>query len=555
MPSNLDINAEEEIPVRAMTMSTATNANLFPSLQLRNNAGDLSGVVQRDAEEESRDMAEAQHDTEEELPHVHVRDQRPREDGDSDSDSDSDSDDEVEESRSHRDRGELELALSRPKFYFRTPKSTEPCASIYNAVLPILEHFLHARYPEFLISLFVACSGNTGEDVDVPYIFIGIPHDESSIPDTAEFPRELQESSLGLVVCRFHVEQDIAESSSRTTPYRGIRTGLSVGHKKVYMTTIGALVKRADGSFVGVTAGHLVDTGYTDSSVTQPSYLELKQEIQRLDEKGAGLQEDINASRNEEERKTPVQEKRRVDQELAEVKQFVGETSVETLAKIKVGTITHREYQCVRDGNRTCISDFLLFDVLPARQPSSLERWPFTPPNRGALGKGAWRLVNDWGELSLDMHVRKNGASTGFTYGFVAGVKAQFYSKKFPNPLSEFYVLEERDVTNHEFAEPGDSGSGVVSREGKLVGLVIARAVFVKLEVLVHPLTTVPDIEGIKSRRRTDGILERGEKPKPWAGKPWFSPFTQISTTLVMCASVLESRSGIRGMGTLYNDS
>ena len=541
---------ERESSIISQSSASAHYPRHYPH-QIHNNAEDLSDVVQRDVEEESRDMDDPQHDTEEKLSHVNVRDQRPSEDGDPDSDSD----DEEEESCSHNDWDELELGPNTWKSYFRTPKSTEPCASIYNAVLPILKHFLHARYPDFLISLFVACSENATENIEIPYIFIGIPHDESSIPNADEFPHELRESSVGLVVCRFYVERDLAESSSRTKPYRGIRTGLSVGHEEKYNSTLGVLVKRTDGSFIGVTAGHLVEDGYTDSSIAQPSYVELKLEIQKMEEERAMWQKNINISRNEEERKASIQEKRRVDKELAEVKKFVGETSVETVAKIKVGNIIHREYQCVKDGNRFCLSDFLLFDIIPARQPMSLERWQFKVPNNGELGKGMWLAINGWDELSLDLHVRKNGATTGFTYGFVAGVKAELFSKKFPNSLSEFYVLEEQEVTNHGFSRPGDSGSGVVNREGKLVGLVIARAVFEKLEVLVHPMTKVPDIEGIKSCRRADGTLERDEKPKSWTGKPWFRPFTRIITTLIMCASVLESRSGIRGMGTLYGDS
>jgi hypothetical protein len=37
------------------------------------------------------------------------------------------------------------------------------------------------------------------------------------------------------------------------------------------------------------------------------------------------------------------------------------------------------------------------------------------------------------------------------------GSRRNFF-EKLPNSPSEFYVLEEREVTNHEFAEPGDSG-------------------------------------------------------------------------------------------------
>jgi hypothetical protein len=159
-------------------------------------------------------------------------------------------------------------------------------------------------------------------------------------------------------------------------------------------------------------------------------------------------------------------------------------------------------------------------------------------------------MLNGWGEMALDTHVRKNGFVTGFTYGFVAGVKAHFYAKDFQTSLSEFYVLIERDVTNHQFSQCGDSGSGVVNKDGKLIGFVIARAVFRKVEVLVRPATGVPDI----TARKPDGTLRKETPGKPWSGQPWFCPFTGLTTTLVMCASVLDARSGIRGTGVLYSD-
>lgn len=96
-----------------------------------------------------------------------------------------------------------------------------------------------------------------------------------------------------------------------------------------------------------------------------------------------------------------------------------------------------------------------------------LDRWHFKAPDLGELGKGTWRLLTDWGKISLNINVRKIAFRTRFTPGFVAGVKAQYCTKGFPYPLSENYVLEEINVTNQTFTEPGDSGSGVITRDGK----------------------------------------------------------------------------------------
>jgi len=77
---------------------------------------------------------------------------------------------------------------------------------------------------------------------------------------------------------------------------------------------------------------------------------------------------------------------------------------------------------------------------------------------------------------------------------------------------------------------------------------------FEKLELLVHPMTSVPAIDEIRQRQGSNTTLVRGEKP-PWSGKPWFRHFTQISTTLVMCGVLKSDRSGVRDMGTSYTDS
>ena len=248
--------------------------------------------------------------------------------GESESGSDSHHEEEEEEDW---DGDEFEGPDPR-RSYFRSPKSTETCAAVYNALLPTLEEFLHSRYDEYLVLLLVACHGNATSMIEVPFVFVGIPHDETSIPDVEEFPSAIQESNMGLAMCRLRVERNLEESASRKRPYRHIRSGLSVGHGEVNSTTIGALVKRKNRSFIGITAGHLVDSGFTDSNVTQPSLFKVEQELPRFQEESEGWTQDINMSRNEEERKSSLQRKDKVDSQITELKQFIGETSGETLA-------------------------------------------------------------------------------------------------------------------------------------------------------------------------------------------------------------------------------
>jgi len=77
-------------------------------------------------------------------------------------------------------------------------------------------------------------------------------------------------------------------------------------------------------------------------------------------------------------------------------------------------------------------------------------------PAKGELGKGTWLLVIEWRELSLNWHVRDKV----FTPALPRALSLRPYAwKQFPNTLSEFAVREERDVTNHVFAEqkPSDT--------------------------------------------------------------------------------------------------
>jgi len=167
------------------------------------------------------------------------------------------------------------------------------------------------------------------------------------------------------------------------------------------------------------------------------------------------------------------------------------------------------------------------------------------PPDTGELSKREWRLLRDWGQISLDDQVRKNGAVTGIPFGFVAGVKVSWKSPAFKTVVNEYYVLEEVDLKNNRFSAGGDSGAALVSKEGRLVGFIMAPATAEDFEVVVHPKTRIPDLKAMKMNRE-DGELHME--------KVWFDSFPEVGLTLVMCDSVLEKRVGIQGMGALYLD-
>ena len=78
------------------------------------------------------------------------------------------------------------------------------------------------------------------------------------------------------------------------------------------------------------------------------------------------------------------------------------------------------------------------------------------------------------GNLQYDVQVKKRGAATGVTYGIVAGVYGVLKSAGEGAVRKEFWVLPEALSTSHEFADKGDSGALVWTKDGEAVGVVIA---------------------------------------------------------------------------------
>jgi hypothetical protein len=463
-----------------------------------------------------------------------------------DDQSDDEEDSESESSDSDDDEQDFEGSNIK-RNYFRVPRSTEKCSRKYNQVQPVLEEFLDQRYESFFVSLLVSCYGNDKKVIEIPHIYIGIPRGEDSFPPLQEFPTELRETGLGIALCRVRIDWDIVENSNRKLPFQELRTGISVGYGEKDTATLGAIIQKSDGVFLGITSGHLLNKESTDTNITQPGLNDAALQLNKQRRRSREWEFDINEAKTSEQRDFSMIEKAKIDRSIAETERFVGTTNAETTTKIKAGTIVKRELKRIKHGNRHCLSDFLLFEIDKSRAPTKLDPWSFTPPEDGQLGRGHWRLLREWGEVSFDAHVRKNGAITGFTYGFVAGVRASWKAPRFKDPVSEFYCLEEQDVTNHRFSERGDSGAGLIDKDGVLVGFVMASSTVDDFELVVHPKTAIPDLESIKRCRLPDGSVNK-------EGKVWFQAFSQVTMIMITCASVIEKQVGIKGMGSLFLD-
>jgi hypothetical protein len=97
-------------------------------------------------------------------------------------------------------------------------------------------------------------------------------------------------------------------------------------------------------------------------------------------------------------------------------------------------------------------------------------------PTNGYLAEIQWSAEADSvGNLQYDVQVKKRGAVTGVTYGIVAGVHGVLKSAGESAVRKEFWVLPEALSSSlYEFADKGDSGALVWTKDGEAVGVVIA---------------------------------------------------------------------------------
>ena len=437
---------------------------------------------------------------------------------------------------------------SEHKSYFRAPKSTEWFALKYtNDVQPYLQAHFDEKYESFFMCLVVACRVEDDELIEIPEVFIGFPRWEMKLPTVEELPEELLRSGLGIVLCRMDISWSWDESMSRRIPYPHITTGLPVGYELDFSTTIGALIQTPEGRFIGFTSGHLTDRNPVGKFVTQPSVKLVISESEQLRAQKKRAESLIEQATDSTKRDVNTIELGKIERRITTLEPYLGTSSSATAQNIHVGTITGRELKSVKINGRGCIADWLLFDVMPSREPTG-ELWTYNTPTSGELGKVEWAAIRDWGVIEFDQKVRKNGASTGFTFGVIAGVLTSWKSPSFESLVNEYYVMEEADVEFHRFAKSGDSGAALITDDGRVVGFVMATATFSEIDVVLHPKTKIPDLIKMKSYRGKEGNLE-------FDHKVWFETFTDLRVTLSTCTSVVEKRAGIKGMGNLLIDS
>jgi hypothetical protein len=113
-----------------------------------------------------------------------------------------DDDEDSDEPTANFDRAEFEGRYLK-RYFFRVPKSTEECAIKFNPLRPTLEKFMNDRFGDFLISPLIGGYGNEHEVNEIAHVYVFLPTRDVAFPAVEEFPSDLRESGLGIVLCRY----------------------------------------------------------------------------------------------------------------------------------------------------------------------------------------------------------------------------------------------------------------------------------------------------------------------------------------------------------------
>jgi hypothetical protein len=104
-------------------------------------------------------------------------------------------------------------------------------------------------------------------------------------------------------------------------------------------------------------------------------------------------------------------------------------------------------------------------------------------------------------------------------------------------------VTPEINYETKLFADPGDSGAGVICRDVTLIGFVMARTTLTNCRIVVDPKTEHLDLGMTARFRNVDGSID--------FNKVWYRVQSKVRVVLIICVDILE-RMRIKGMEELH---
>jgi hypothetical protein len=172
----------------------------------------------------------------------------------------------------------------------------------------------------------------------------------------------------------------------------------------------------------------------------------------------------------------------------------------------EIGGIMQREMACVSYKGERHAADWSLIDLGCSRKPLR-KTWKSTTL-RGFLGTLRWLPVSKFGQLQPDLYVRKDGATTGVTFGVIGGLCAgvKHTAAGFRQLCREYCAVREEKPRKWYFAQKGDSGASVTNHKGEVVGMVYAGYELGDVRMVLDRLGRV-NIPHMKKNRMNDGTF------------------------------------------------
>ena len=249
---------------------------------------------------------------------------------------------------------------------------------------------------------------------------------------------------------------------------------------------------------IGVTVGHMFNDCMDDTPVVmQPAHVDYEQILKDLRVKLRKIQE-------RRDRACQKQTREKIDKELLDAKLFIAE--LESHTEFEFGLLDRFEDVAMDYKDRRCICDYAIFNVewrFPVHQD-----YDFDTPTDGKLGSMEWAQFNGIGEVTYDQCVRKTGAQSGLSFGVVGGciAGAKCFDKPWEEETEEFWVVAERCWKEAQFADPGDSGSLIITNEGKGVAIVVGAYEITQVQLITDEKGII-DIQYMLDHRDEDGSV------------------------------------------------
>jgi Peptidase family S64 len=362
-----------------------------------------------------------------------------------------------------------------------------------------LVRFLSSQVKEFFVTVIIVEFG----EKNVPAVLIitppttpptlldQLPDSLAALNDSLWIHADGDFRKLSLPMMSNQRYEDLVSSSWSIGCEEVVQEG-----EEVNTTGTLGLIFRDGEKYLGLTAGHVVND--QPCEVFSPSIIhfhEYHDELERL----LGM-----LARKEELSRDKYIPKQRRDKQLQELQEVQNALDiVNAVENYWVGSVISKEEQLVTFETRRCLSDFSVLELSSARVYGE-DLWIGNYPKSGSL---EWLPATQVGDITWDQYVRKTGATSGLTFGVIAGVTAAVQYNDMAQPAEEYYVIQEDRVGRLDFSAKGDSGSAVVTHDGNVVGMLFAECIIDQVRVVLDR-NKIVDLPHMKRNRLQDGTVD-----------------------------------------------